>query len=269
MERNFTIIFKKYGVLLNIILVFFVAYTLAGIVGRGVASAVISKVKVPSIHVKVESSKKTHRVSERVSRDDYRVIIDKNIFNVKISDEMPEPEEEVVTETPLKLKLLGVIVSGDPEKSMAIIKDQNSNKTDIYFVHDKVQGAEIIEIKKDSVILKRGGKKEILYLYENLVSSKGKEASPRREISSRFKRFHPPAPEGGVNLEVREVAENTYEVDKEDFEEITNNLGSILTQARVVPYFRNGKIVGYKIFSIRPNGVFAKIGLKNGDIIKM
>ncbi len=270
MERNFTLIFKKYGVFLNILLVFLLSYTLAGLIGRGVAGIVTSKIKVPAVHIRVSSRKVVHHISERVNRDSYRVIMDKNIFGVKVSDEAPETQEEVVTETPLKLKLLGVIVSTDPEKSMAIIKDQNSNKTDIYFIHDKIQGAEILEIKKASVILKRAGKKEVLYLYENLANS-GNSFSGRSGIVSRYQGFRPPiggGGGGGVNLEVREVANNTYEVDKNDFDRITNNLGSILTQARVVPYFRNGKIVGYKIFNIRPDGVFAKIGLRNVDIIK-
>jgi len=41
----------------------------------------------------------------------------------------------------------------------------------------------------------------------------------------------------------------------------------VFTQARAVPYFENGKTVGFRVFAIKPGSVFEKIGLQNGDII--
>jgi general secretion pathway protein C len=41
-----------------------------------------------------------------------------------------------------------------------------------------------------------------------------------------------------------------------------------MTQIRVVPNFRNGSAEGWKVFAIRPNSIFGKVGLKNGDIVQ-
>ncbi|GEM_PF-895288 len=262
--------YRKFSTLINAFLVILMAYFLAVILWDSLAGTISSKVRVPAIKFRQEkfSSSGVARRRERVSLENYRVVLDRNIFGVKINEEQ-EKTQEVIKQTPLKLKLLGVIVSTVPGQSMAIIRDENKGKTDIYFLHDKIQNAEIVEIESDKVILKRGGKKEVLPLYEKMAESGGNQRTPEapvRVIPSEVR--GPSLPAGGPELDIRRVGENTYEVDKEDFDRITNNLGSILTQARVVPYFRNGKIIGYKIFNIRPDGVFAKIGLRNGDIIK-
>ena len=42
----------------------------------------------------------------------------------------------------------------------------------------------------------------------------------------------------------------------------------MLTQARAVPYFKDGKSIGLRLFAIKSDSIFEKIGLKNADILK-
>ena len=37
--------------------------------------------------------------------------------------------------------------------------------------------------------------------------------------------------------------------------------------ARIVPEIRDGKAAGFRLFSVRSDGPFGKIGLQNGDVI--
>ncbi len=39
-------------------------------------------------------------------------------------------------------------------------------------------------------------------------------------------------------------------------------------QARIVPAFKDGVATGFKLFSIRPDSLYTKIGIQNGDVIK-
>jgi general secretion pathway protein C len=39
-------------------------------------------------------------------------------------------------------------------------------------------------------------------------------------------------------------------------------------QARIVPAFKNGVAHGWKLFAIRPDSIYTKIGIQNGDVIK-
>jgi len=51
-------------------------------------------------------------------------------------------------------------------------------------------------------------------------------------------------------------------------ENALQNINQLLTQIRVVPNFQNGQTNGFKVFAIKPNSIFSKIGLKNGDVIQ-
>ena len=45
------------------------------------------------------------------------------------------------------------------------------------------------------------------------------------------------------------------------------NLNTILTDARCVPEFEDGKPAGYRCFQITPGSVYDKLGLKDNDVI--
>ena len=44
-------------------------------------------------------------------------------------------------------------------------------------------------------------------------------------------------------------------------------MNQIMQDARVVPSYQNGKSNGFKLFSIKPDSLYSKIGLQNGDVI--
>ena len=46
------------------------------------------------------------------------------------------------------------------------------------------------------------------------------------------------------------------------------DLSQLATQARIVPSFKNGVANGFKLFSIVPDSLYAKIGIQNGDVIR-
>ncbi len=46
------------------------------------------------------------------------------------------------------------------------------------------------------------------------------------------------------------------------------DLNSIFTQMHTVPDIVNGKIIGFKVLTVVPTGIFAYMGLRPGDAIK-
>jgi len=66
---------------------------------------------------------------------------------------------------------------------------------------------------------------------------------------------------------IREVKENTYEVDKDVVEQILSNPMAVAKGARVVPTVKNGKAGGFRFYAIRPSSVFAHLGFQNGDTL--
>ena len=37
---------------------------------------------------------------------------------------------------------------------------------------------------------------------------------------------------------------------------------------RAVPYMKDGESLGFRVFNIRPDSIFERMGLKNGDVIQ-
>jgi general secretion pathway protein C len=66
--------------------------------------------------------------------------------------------------------------------------------------------------------------------------------------------------------DIRPVAYGTYDVVSCSRTELSN-LNDVAMQARIVPSFRDGKAVGFKLFSIRPGSIYERLGIKNGDVI--
>jgi general secretion pathway protein C len=46
------------------------------------------------------------------------------------------------------------------------------------------------------------------------------------------------------------------------------NITELLSQVRVRPHYKDGKADGLMISQVRPNTIFTRLGLRNGDIIQ-
>jgi general secretion pathway protein C len=66
---------------------------------------------------------------------------------------------------------------------------------------------------------------------------------------------------------IKKVGEHNYEVQRATVDSLLGNMSLLSRSARIVPEIRDGKAAGFRLFSVRPDGPFAKIGLQNGDVI--
>ena len=48
---------------------------------------------------------------------------------------------------------------------------------------------------------------------------------------------------------------------------LLGNMSALARGARIVPETKDGKPAGFRLFSVKPDGPFAKIGLQNSDVI--
>ena len=53
-----------------------------------------------------------------------------------------------------------------------------------------------------------------------------------------------------------------------DIESAMENLDQLFTQIRAVPYTKDGKISVLKLLSVKGDSLFAKLGLKRGDVLE-
>jgi len=70
----------------------------------------------------------------------------------------------------------------------------------------------------------------------------------------------PPPPTGPV-------AETHVDIPREEVEGWLANQDEMMSSARVIPHEEAGRVVGLRLFGIRPNSVPARLGFMNGDTV--
>ena len=170
--------------------------------------------------------------------------------------------------TTLRVKLLGTLVSeGMPEWSVASIQDVVTLKTNTYMIGDRVQGAEIMEIERLRVIVINNNRREFIDSTPGDASGIPPPIAAAPVISARGMDSGPP-PSVALLNGVKQITENDYEIPRAEIDKTLANLNDVAMQARIVPAFKDGVAQGFKLFSIRPDSIYSKIGIQNGDVIK-
>ncbi len=205
--------------------------------------------------------------------ESYREVLDRNLMQVDVSrpaaaTEPSEPAEVLVDDTVrpsgLPAEVLGTL-GGSDEVAVALIRDKRNKEADVYRVGDKLFGeALIIAIRRGEVEVLRGNNREVLTLFDVEAPALPEPAPAPETPEASLVQPTRESPE----LVIAETGENAWEIDKDSFDTVLQDLGPLLTQARVVPNFKGGKIDGYKVFAIKEGSLFEKIGLSNGDIIR-
>lgn len=194
---------------------------------------------------------------QRPKLGEYRVIMERNVFGAsEQTKEEKEEAPEVLEPTSLDVALLGTVV-GDAESPVAVIRDSVKRTEAFYRVGDDVQGALVKKIERGKVILRAGERDEVLTMQDAHKRQATSEVpSPQEGRPSSSPEPVPRDNRTTVSIEREEIAQNLDSVNK------------LFTQARIRPYFVDGKPGGLAITHVKGGSVFSKMGLRNGDVIK-
>ena len=184
---------------------------------------------------------------------DYTIIAQKNLFHVLThhpdtdSDEsVTEPLETPLEKTRLELALWGTVTAASRRDSWAVIENKKTGEQSLFQVGDPVEGGIIRKITRNQVILRVNGEDQLLEVDITKKPSVMASSSPAL-----------PEPETGFSDPGPALQPTS-----------ATGLPSLMKQARIRPFFSNGKPDGLLLYGIRNDSVFQQIGLKNGDIIK-
>jgi general secretion pathway protein C len=184
------------------------------------------------------------------SMADYQVVVERNLFNsgrqALAARTDPALELDKLKQTELKLKLWGTTTEKDGH-IYAVIEDQKTREQALYRPGDAIQNATVKLVLRHKVVLTVGGRDEVLAMEEPGVTRTA--AGPAR------------AP-GPAAESVQPVV-----VPGDQIEKALENVGDLLNQATFRPHIEDGKAAGISITGIKPNAIFRRLRLRNGDII--
>jgi general secretion pathway protein C len=188
---------------------------------------------------------------------DYQAIVDRNLFN---SGRKPiaapgtgaaEIDVDKLKQTGLKLKLWGT-VTGIDGQLFAVIEDPKTRESLLYRPGGTVQKAAVKMVLRQKVVLNVDGRDEVLIMEEPGIL---RAAAPGAAAEAA------PAP--------RLAAEPSAHValTGEQVEKALEDVGDLLSQATFRPHIEDGRPAGISITGIKPNAIFRKLRLRNGDVI--
>lgn len=163
----------------------------------------------------------------------------------------PEPQR-----SSLHAVLVGTALAVPQRYSLCQLTNTDQNETAVYAVSDTFMNARIYEIQRDRVLVINDGRNEYIDNSAPAAPNLGVTAMP------------PPMVPGQGGDGVKQLSENQYVVAKREIDNALTNLSDLATKARIVPSFKNGVPNGFKLFSIVPDSLYAKIGVQNGDVIR-
>ena len=183
----------------------------------------------------------------------------------------PQPEQEVVPETKLRLELKGIWASSDPKLARAIVSEPPRNENTYAVGAALPGGATLVEIHADHIVLSRGGRKEKLLLPREVLqsgnSSRGtssrNSSNNRRGVSSRS------SPRSQSSTVSSRAAEGLATISRlsQVREALNNDPQSLMGLADVRPEIKNGQVVGYKLNGMQNEQLMRRFGLRRGDVI--
>jgi general secretion pathway protein C len=193
------------------------------------------------------SSKFITDSASRSPLQNYSVVTERNLFQSTlkaVSDKQLgggffSPSQDVTS-----FDLKGTI-AGDTSFGFIVIEERGKNKQRLYRLGDMIGSARLIKVTRNTAIIRSEDREITLKIKD----------TPEGTLLSRSQAPQASIPSSGMVLSKGEINEKL------------RDLKTIMTQAVVRPYFEDGEQKGFIVSDIKPDSLYQKLGLHNGDII--
>jgi general secretion pathway protein C len=188
---------------------------------------------------------------------DREIILERNLFNASTLTPAAGAlaEAEVLEATELPLTLLGTAAAADPELSWAAIEDRESQQTLVLRIGDSVRNqAQVRRIERKRIVLEENGALRELALAEaDGLPTAPAPLRPAARTAARAPRPRPMSPPPNPATMPDETA--------------ARSPARLFSEARILPKYEAGQMVGVQVSAIKPGSLFEQMGVQEGDVI--
>lgn len=151
---------------------------------------------------------------------------------------------------PAEMMLLGTVV-GSFRETFALVRNNSKQEERVFRLGDMVFDAgRLVEVTRERAFIVVNGKK-----VELLTPMTPPAAAPAQAS----------APQGGVA--VANIGGGNFVIDQRALNAALDNPAQAMSDARLLPSQKDGRVEGFRASEVKPNGLFALVGVKNGDVL--
>jgi general secretion pathway protein C len=168
--------------------------------------------------------------------------------------EKPVPgTPEAPVPSALAATLVGTVVANDPRWSLSVIIDGAMRTTGVFGHGSEVsEGYTVAKIERRRVTLRHGDRLEYLDL-----DGETKDSVPAPVHKN----------EPGSNG-IQKTSPTSFVVPHSVIDNALANLNEVAGQIRLAPHLEGRRANGFKVSAVKPDGIFARLGLQNGDVLQ-
>ncbi len=183
-------------------------------------------------------------------------ILDKGLFGKatvgKLTTIVRESTVTGSTATPVTdLLLLGTVL-GSFRETYAMVQKTSSKEERLFRLGERVFDAGLLlAVKSDRIEIELGGKRTTVCMPTSATTAASVAAPPGTMPGSA----------------VAQTSAGSYVIDQKALNATLDNIGQAMSDARLLPSMKEGKVEGFRISEVKPAGVFGMVGMKNGDVL--
>jgi general secretion pathway protein C len=218
------------------------------------ANQVIANALLPTTPAAVAAARMPAPPPRARSWAEREIILTRNLFHSSLdSPELTADQlQQELEKSRLPVTLLGTFASSDPNLSRATLMDKEKNETLVVGVGDQIKNsAEVMRIERRRVVITENGAPR------ELTFGDDGDAEPLIRRARRTAAAEPP---------IRRT-ESGIAVSRDAIQKSMRDPSELLSQARVIPKYEQGQMVGLQVNAIKPGSLFQEIGLQDGDLI--
>ena len=165
------------------------------------------------------------------------------------------------------IKVLIITASEDPGWSMAALAGgSEGGSSQMRRIGDTYAGKKVWYIAWDRVWLEGGGELCQVKMFGGEAEEQPAAAAPAPTPTPAPPTGRGPRPvPAEIASKIQKVSATEFNVDRTVVDQIMENQAELMRSARIVPEQENGKVVGVRLYGIRPDTLLGTLGLQNGD----
>ncbi len=150
------------------------------------------------------------------------------------------------------LLLLGTAL-GSFRETFALIQRVSTKEERVFRLGDQVYNlGPLMKVTKESAEIQANGSR-IKVLTPTAVTAEGGGA--------------PAKPSPAASTLASQVGAGSYVIDQKALNAALDNIGQAMTDARLLPSVKDGKVEGFRASEVKPGGIFGMVGIRNGDVL--